>query len=96
MRGALPRRPGVLYTDGVTEAARADQEMFGEERLARLVESLPRDFAAREVVEAILRDVHQFLGDTEAGDDITVMVLRVMPAEGHDSALRPGGRAPDP
>jgi phosphoserine phosphatase RsbU/P len=68
----------VFYTDGVTEAARPDQEMFGEERLIGLVEALPRDLAAREVVDAILRGVREFLGETEAGDDITVMVLRVM------------------
>jgi sigma-B regulation protein RsbU (phosphoserine phosphatase) len=68
----------VFYTDGVTEAARADREMFGEERLIRLVESLPRDLAARDVVDRILRGVREFLGDAEAGDDITVMVLRVI------------------
>jgi phosphoserine phosphatase RsbU/P len=68
----------VFYTDGVTEAARPDQEMFGEERLIHLVESLPRDLAAREVVDRVLKGVREFLGDTEAGDDITVMVLRVI------------------
>jgi serine phosphatase RsbU (regulator of sigma subunit) len=68
----------LFYTDGVTEAARPDQEMFGEERLIRLVESLPRDLAACEVVDRVLEGVRDFLGETEAGDDITVMVLRVM------------------
>ena len=68
----------VLYTDGVTEAARHDHEMFGEERLQKLVESLPRDHTAREMVDRILRGVREFLGDAEAGDDITVMALRVV------------------
>jgi hypothetical protein len=69
----------VLYTDGVTEAARADGEMFGEERLTRLVASLPHDLAARELVERILAGLREFLGEAEPGDDVTVMALRVLP-----------------
>jgi hypothetical protein len=68
----------VLYTDGVTEAAREDHEMFGEERLMTLVESLPRALSARDTVDHVLAGLREFLGETEAGDDITVMVLRVV------------------
>jgi len=68
----------VLYTDGVTEAARDNHEMFGEERLMALVESLPSSMSARETVDRVLARLREFLGDTEAGDDITVMVMRVV------------------
>jgi serine phosphatase RsbU (regulator of sigma subunit) len=73
-------RPGdriVFYTDGVSEAANARGEMFGEERLQELVAGLPRDLGAREVTDRIVGAVHGFLDGVEAGDDITVMVLRV-------------------
>jgi sigma-B regulation protein RsbU (phosphoserine phosphatase) len=67
----------VIYTDGVTEAVDASGTMFGEERLYELLESLPRELGAREIVERVLAGVRGFLGDVEAGDDITVMALRV-------------------
>ncbi len=68
----------VFYTDGLTEAARADGEMFGEERLVNLFGALPAELSARELVERTLAGLRAFLGDAEAGDDVTVMVLRVL------------------
>jgi hypothetical protein len=67
----------ILYTDGISEAEREGGEQFGEERLAGLVESLPSALSAQEVTERILGEVRGFLDGTEAGDDMTVMVLRV-------------------
>jgi len=68
----------VFYTDGVTEAARADGEMFGEERLYQLVAGLPPQLDARAAAQGILDGVRAFLDGVEAGDDITVMVVRVL------------------
>jgi serine phosphatase RsbU (regulator of sigma subunit) len=68
----------VLYTDGISEAAREDQEQFGEERLEALLRELPAHLSAREVTERILGGVHGFLDGVEPGDDMTVMVLRVL------------------
>ncbi len=70
----------VLYTDGVTEAANAEGEMFGEERLYALLAAAPLRDTAEQLVGRVLDGVREFLGDTEAGDDITVMALRVRPA----------------
>jgi sigma-B regulation protein RsbU (phosphoserine phosphatase) len=70
----------VLYTDGVTEAARADGEMFGEARLEALLGAVPREAPADAVVDQVLAGVRGFLDGVEPGDDITVMVLRVLPA----------------
>ena len=69
----------VVYTDGVTEAARADQEMFGEDRLIALLEGCARDSSAEQLVKRVLDGVTEFLGEIEPGDDITVMALRVLP-----------------
>ena len=71
----------VLYTDGVTEAAREEGDMFGEERLMALVDSLPPGLPARELTERILAGLREFLGEAEAGDDVTVMALRVLRSE---------------
>lgn len=70
----------VVYTDGVTEAANAAGEMFEEERLYTLLESAPRDLSAEQLVQRVIGGVRDFLGETEAGDDITVLALRVLPA----------------
>jgi hypothetical protein len=81
---AVPLRPGdrvLFYTDGLTEAARANGVMFGEERLARLFGAMPAHLSARELVERTLAGLGEFLGEAEAGDDVTVMVLRVLEPE---------------
>jgi len=72
----------VLYTDGVSEATNASGDLFGEERLYALVESLPEQLTSREVVDRILDGVRGFLAGVEPGDDITVMVLRVLEPAG--------------
>jgi sigma-B regulation protein RsbU (phosphoserine phosphatase) len=78
VRRLAPGDRVVIYTDGVTEAVDASGTMFGEDRLYALLESLPRTLDAREIVERVLAGVRDFLGDVEAGDDITVMALRAL------------------
>jgi hypothetical protein len=80
-------RPGdrlVFYTDGVSEAANPAGELYGEDRLYELITSMPKELSAREVTDRIVDSVNQFLGGAEAGDDITLMVLRVR--EPHEAA----------
>jgi serine phosphatase RsbU (regulator of sigma subunit) len=79
--GVLTLEPGdrlVLYTDGVTEAANARGEMVGEERFYGWLAEMDGTLDSKGVVENVLDRVRGFLGDTEAGDDITVMALRVL------------------
>jgi hypothetical protein len=91
-------KPGdrlVLYTDGVSEAQAPSGELFGEERLYELIASLPRELSAREVTDRIVARVNEFLGGAEAGDDITLMVMRVREPAGTASAAAAGASAPD-
>jgi phosphoserine phosphatase RsbU/P len=92
-------KPGdrlVFYTDGVSEAQDPKGELFGEDRLYDLISSLPRHLSAREVTDAIVARVNEYLGGAEAGDDITLMVLRVrepaeIPLAGVPAAASPAG-----
>jgi sigma-B regulation protein RsbU (phosphoserine phosphatase) len=68
----------VLYTDGVSEAMNALEQQFGEERIAEVVESLPRDVSAREIAERLSHSLREFLDGVEPQDDITILVLRVL------------------
>jgi serine phosphatase RsbU (regulator of sigma subunit) len=69
-------RPGdgiVLWTDGVSDR-RGDGELFGEERLRALLESVSQE-APRSITDAIERAVVGFSA-TDPQDDIALLVLR--------------------
>jgi sigma-B regulation protein RsbU (phosphoserine phosphatase) len=76
--GLLPGDLVVLYTDGISEAADASGEQFGEERLYATLSAMPRTLPAREVTERVLATLREFLDGTEAQDDITLLVLKVL------------------
>ena len=65
----------LLFTDGVTEAANAEGEEYGEDRLIELVRK-NRALGAREVQDAILAAVGEFSRGARA-DDATLIVVAV-------------------
>ena len=71
----LPGDELFLYTDGVTEATNARQELFGE---SRLLEALNDIF--EENVESRCKNVknaiNRFVGDAEQFDDITMLSVK--------------------
>jgi serine phosphatase RsbU (regulator of sigma subunit) len=74
----LPLMPGdrlVLFTDGVSEAADAEGEQFGEERIEELVAD-SRDLVALELQRTIVDASLSFSGG-ELEDDLTLVVVRV-------------------
>jgi serine phosphatase RsbU (regulator of sigma subunit) len=80
----IPLAPGdviVLYTDGVTEAADANGDLFGDEGLARVVASQATQGAAA-IRERVLRDVQAFVGQAEPHDDMTMVILKVTDEDG--------------
>ncbi|MBY0507086.1 MAG: serine/threonine-protein phosphatase [Bryobacteraceae bacterium] len=66
----------VLYSDGLVEAANAQDEQFGEERVLELV-TRNRDLPAAELRDRILTGAQQFTGGAELEDDRTLLVIRV-------------------
>ena len=65
----------VLYTDGVTEAKNPAGEMFELEQLQRLVE-LYGHLSAKDLLEAVLWELKQFINGAEQADDITVVTVK--------------------
>jgi sigma-B regulation protein RsbU (phosphoserine phosphatase) len=66
----------ALFTDGLSEAMNEEEELFGENRLSRLIEDhaeLPFD----ELRERILREVKDFAGEPGPHDDMTLILLKV-------------------
>lgn len=65
----------VFYTDGVTEAINARQELYGQERLETLIRS-QCDKSAREITANLENSLAVFTGSTPPSDDITIVVAR--------------------
>lgn len=66
----------LLYTDGVTEAHNPKRELFGEERLMKILDAV-KDEKGEKVLSAILNEVNAFAENTEQFDDITMSVLTI-------------------
>jgi len=64
----------VIYTDGVTEAPNQAGEEFGESRLLKIVRSNSQ-VQVKEMLTAILAEVQQFSGASQA-DDLTLVIAR--------------------
>lgn len=66
----------VLYTDGVTEAERADKNQFGEERLLQWAAN-PGTFPhAAEACNGLYQVIRDFAEGNEQNDDITIMTVK--------------------
>jgi sigma-B regulation protein RsbU (phosphoserine phosphatase) len=71
-------RPGdsfVLFTDGVSEAFNADEELFGDERLLGYLNG-SNGHSARDTAAGVLDAVRRHAGSAPQSDDITVVAVR--------------------
>jgi sigma-B regulation protein RsbU (phosphoserine phosphatase) len=71
-------KPGdvlCLYTDGIVESRREELEEYGDERLADRLREFA-DLPAQAIRDKIFEDVFAFSGSSEAGDDMTVVVVK--------------------
>ena len=77
VQGIGPRTGAILfgYTDGVTEACSPSEEMFGKERLKRLV-SESGFVSAKECVWSVQSLLFSFVDSAPAFDDITMLAVR--------------------
>lgn len=67
-----------LYTDGVTEATNADNNLYGENRLLAILEHHTNG-DVHAVCENVKADVDAFVGEAPQFDDITMLSLRYTP-----------------
>lgn len=66
----------VFYTDGVIEAMNERREMFGFERLERVIMTCNKS-KPDEIKERILKDVELFTRTRELNDDLTLVIVRI-------------------
>ncbi|CAA0081958.1 Methyl-accepting chemotaxis protein McpA [BD1-7 clade bacterium] len=67
-----------LFTDGIDEAFNQQHEIYGVERLQLLLAETAAE-PVEAIGEACFHAVHQFSGDNEQSDDMTVMVVEFQP-----------------
>ncbi|MFC2046287.1 SpoIIE family protein phosphatase, partial [Chloroflexota bacterium] len=65
----------VLYTDGVTEAMDVREELFSDERFARLLEVETFE-SPRAVIDRTVTEVKAHQGEAEQADDITILAVQ--------------------
>jgi hypothetical protein len=66
----------VMFSDGITEAENSEAEQFGDERVFEVIRSNWHK-SARDIRDAVLREVQTFLGDLQPQDDQTLVIVRL-------------------
>ena len=66
-----------LYTDGLTEATRADGTLFGEERVLAQLTGIDAGTPSRDLCAHMRDAVEAFVGDAEQSDDLTMLVIKL-------------------
>ena len=76
--GRFQLSPGdklVLFTDGVTEAESADEEMYTAARIKQALENSAEKASARLIAEGLAESVHNFVGAVPQSDDIAILAI---------------------
>lgn len=68
----------LFYTDGLNEAMNAEKKEFGEERIFNELNNAVQaeELAPKALIERLIQAVHDFVGDTEQSDDLTLLCIR--------------------
>jgi sigma-B regulation protein RsbU (phosphoserine phosphatase) len=77
-RETMHLEPGdilFLYSDGVTEAMNGEGRQYSPERLQEKLSALKADDVAA-IEKAITADIEDFVMDTPASDDVTILAFR--------------------
>ena len=79
----LQMEPGdklFLYTDGVPEATDGESEMFGTERMIKVL-NRHKEEGPEEILESVHKEVDCFVGEAEQFDDLTMLCLEFKGAD---------------
>ena len=75
-----------LYTDGVTEATDSENNLYGEERLQSILNSIDI-LTPNSILESVKNDIDVFVNDADQFDDITMCCLKI--CKGSNSIIFP-------
>lgn len=63
----------ILYTDGITDAQNTSQELYGEERLLKHLNTQKNE----DIIGSLISDINNFTKNEEQFDDMTLLILKV-------------------
>lgn len=78
-QGEVSLQPGdvvLCFSDGVSEATNANNEMWNESDVESIVHTW-RGLTAKQMIDLLVEATDRFTGDAEQADDITVVAIRV-------------------
>ena len=82
-----PQTTILLYTDGLNEAFNADKKMFSEkgilEEANRALQS--GRLSPKELIEGMAQAVHDFVGDTQQSDDLTMLAIFIADTDNNNN-----------
>ena len=67
-----------LYTDGLTEAMNMERKQFGIKRIEEVL-TANSQLLPTQLLEAVSQEVHDFVGDAEQSDDLTMLAIHYTP-----------------
>ena len=70
----VPQTTIFLYTDGLTEAENIEQKLFGGQRMMDTAKTAQR--TPRELIERMTEAVHEYVGEAEQNDDLTMLAIQ--------------------
>ncbi len=73
----LPGDIFLFFTDGLEEMMDAGHNLYGNDRVLHLIEK-SHDHSAREIREAIIKNLWEFKGAQPQHDDITLIVVKIL------------------
>ena len=78
-QGEIQLEPGdrlLLFTDGVVEAHDRNDELYGNERLQKLMDD-GRDLPGEQLLKRVFDDVCEYATGVPQFDDITMVILTI-------------------
>ncbi len=67
----------LFYTDGLVEAKNSNGTMFSFDRLETSMQRLQQGHNPEQIIEALVAEIQNFVGEAEQHDDITLVVVQV-------------------
>ena len=66
----------LCFSDGISEATNAKDEMWNESEVAKVVRTC-RGLTAQKMIDLLVEATDRFTGEAEQADDMTVVAIRV-------------------
>ena len=67
----------LLYTDGITEAANHQGDLWGEDRLADIIRQ-NSDLSSEQLIQKILKTLRAHADGIPLADDVTLVLIKVV------------------